>query len=376
MHVLIVKTSSFGDILQTFPVLDYLRTFWEPLTIDWVVETPCRTLLERHPYIDHVIPFDSKTWRKQWYQRRAWGEFFRFKRCLQRNTYDVVFDLQGNIKSGLITYLAKSRNKVGFGSHSVPEWPNLWATTHQYDPPDEGNIREDYLYLVQTFFQDDRLPPEKKAALRLTRSEQQQRLLLKKRLETVRPLFLVCPWSRWENKTLSEKTLHHFLHLVHSQYRSYFLFLWGDEKERRRSAHLQQMFPRVSELLDRCSLPLLQNILLDVDAVVTMDSLPLHLAGSVHVPTFSIFGPSSAIKYCPDGPHHLSYQGECPYGKQFVKRCPVLRTCSTGLCMKGIDARTLFDKFHAWFENSKREQKDGQGTLGESIHPPPTTRSC
>ena len=82
-----------------------------------------------------------------------------------------------------------------------------------------------------------------------------------------------------------------------------------------------------------------------VDMVIAMDSLPLHLAGTTETPTFSIFGASSANKYKPKGKKHLAFQGTCPYKRTFERRCPVLRTCSTGACIRDLHGEELFHYF-------------------------------
>ena len=76
-----------------------------------------------------------------------------------------------------------------------------------------------------------------------------------------------------------------------------------------------------------------------------MDSLPLHLAGTSGTATFSVFGASSAQKYKPLGIAHQAVQGVCPYGKVFERRCPVLRTCPTGLCIKSILGDDLYNEY-------------------------------
>jgi heptosyltransferase-1 len=73
-----------------------------------------------------------------------------------------------------------------------------------------------------------------------------------------------------------------------------------------------------------------------------MDSATLHLCGTTSTPSFSLFGPSSASIYKPLGEHHVAFQGSCPYGRTFVKRCPILRTCKTGACMKDLTAKRIF----------------------------------
>lgn len=139
--VLIVKTSSLGDIIHCFPILHALHAVLSDVEVDWVVERRCASLIYAHPLVSRVHEIDSRCWGLK--------EVAAFRRSLRETHYDILFDLQGNVKSALVTMLARAKQKVGFGWKTVAEWPNILATRKRYDPPLGKNIREDYLYLVQ-----------------------------------------------------------------------------------------------------------------------------------------------------------------------------------------------------------------------------------
>ena len=117
------------------------------------------------------------------------------------------------------------------------------------------------------------------------------------------------------------------------------------------ASRLYARFPDRSMVVERYSLPLLQNIMAHMDLVIAMDSLPLHLCGTTHTPSFSVFGPSLAQKYKPVGERHHCVQGECSYGEKFYKRCSQLRTCKTGHCMKALTGKELYKLFDPWWQN-------------------------
>ena len=106
------------------------------------------------PYVNDVLLVDTKSWRKSPFKRSTWKEIQAFRRTLREVKYDVVFDLQGNVKSGLIVSQAFAKQKVGFGKETVAESPNLLFTNRRFNPPAARNIRDDYLYLAQSFLQD------------------------------------------------------------------------------------------------------------------------------------------------------------------------------------------------------------------------------
>jgi len=319
---LIVKTSSLGDIVHTYPVVSYLKDAFPDSQIDWIVEKPFSQLVSAHPNIHQTIEVQTKKWKRSPFSKETRREFGEFKK--QLSTYDLILDLQGNFKSGFYGWQAKGSKRIGFDRKNVPEWPNLLFTNRRYNPPPEQNIRQDYLSLVQQYFQDayEYTPP----GVRLESSFDPSPYLSEKRN------LLVCPGANWENKRLSPEAL---LTILQSQEETRILLTWGNEEEKFYAKTLQSKLADAM-IVPKLSFPDLQNLMGAVDLVFAMDSFPLHLAGTTSTPTFSIFGPSLAEKYRPIGSQHLSIQGTCPYGQSFERRCPKLRTCKTGACIKDI----------------------------------------
>jgi heptosyltransferase-1 len=321
VKILIVKTSALGDIVHAYRVLHYLVERFPGVEVDWVVEERCRELVENHPQVSRTIVIDSRKGR-----RHPFAALASLKRELAGTHYDCLFDLQGNIKSALITWMARAKVKVGFGRKSVAEWPNLCVTNKRWDPPVGQNIRDDYLFLAQAHFSDTK--PFDDPSVQLSISEEEK--LEIDALLNGRPTLLVCPGSNWRNKRLPNGKLKAFL----SRYRDHDLLLaWGSEEEERRVRALG-----IGRLLPKVSLPALHYLMSKVNLVVAMDSLPLHLAGTTSTPTVAFFGSSSLEKYNPTGSQNSAYQGACPYNRTFEKRCPILRSCPTGSCIRDLTA--------------------------------------
>lgn len=316
MKILIVKTSSLGDIIHVFPFLSALRKNNPDAQIDWLVEEPFASLLQSQSEISNVITISTKKWRKKWEWKEIWSSIHR----LRKTRYDVVYDLQGNTKSALFTFLAKAPVKYGFGSASVTEWPNLWVTNRKINPPAGRNIREDYLSFLNVKYES-----------------------APSALSNQSDVVMVCPGSNWRNKQLPINTLEEFLKLTQPYLNCRYLFMWGTEEEKQTAQYLQSQFPG-SSLGDKLPFFELKKLMEQMKLVIAMDSLPLHLAGTTSTPTFCVFGPSSAQKYNPMGPQNKAVQGFCPYGQTFEKRCPILRTCSTGSCIRDLSAEELFEQ--------------------------------
>lgn len=350
--ILIVKTSSIGDVVQTFGVLEYLRGRFPHAKIDWVVEKGCSSLLLAHPYLNDVIIFDSKRWRRSFFAKSEHIAIQAFLQRLQSRSYDVVFDLQGNTKSGLIDFFCKGKQIVGFGRKSVHEMPNLLFTNHKIEIDRSLSVYEQYLSLAKSYFHDTAPFHPKGVSLQITDQEKQrlQAILSLKALSS--PLkFMVALGSNWENKRISEETALALLSKIAKSHNASFLLVYASESEKQKAENLLRALPDKCAIVGEMSLPFWQALMGSMNGVISMDSAALHLAATTSTPTFSIFGPSSAIAYKPEGLHHHAAQGNCPYGKTFARRCPILRSCKTGACIKSMDAKDLYESFSQWRKN-------------------------
>ena len=107
MRILLVKTSSLGDVIHNLPVASDLRRQFPGATIDWCVEESFADIPRLHPGIGAVIPVAIRRWRKSLLRAATWREIGVFKTRLSQTAYDAILDTQGLIKSGLITFFTR-----------------------------------------------------------------------------------------------------------------------------------------------------------------------------------------------------------------------------------------------------------------------------
>ncbi len=100
-RVLIVKTSSMGDVVHALPALSDMLRAVPDLHADWMVEAPFAAIPALHPGVQRVLPLAWRKWRKHLGQRDTWAAIAAFRRELKREPYDLVLDLQGLVKSAL-----------------------------------------------------------------------------------------------------------------------------------------------------------------------------------------------------------------------------------------------------------------------------------
>ena len=103
MRVLLVKTSSLGDVIHTLPALTDAQRAIPGIQFDWVVEEGFAEIPAWHPAVAQVIPVAIRRWRKHPLQTLRSGEWRRFKARLRETHYDLVIDAQGLLKSAWLT---------------------------------------------------------------------------------------------------------------------------------------------------------------------------------------------------------------------------------------------------------------------------------
>lgn len=108
MRVLLIKTSSLGDLIHSLPALTDAARAIPGIQFDWVVEEGFAEIPAWHPAVAQVIPVAIRRWRKHLWQTLKNGEWRRFKQRLGETRYDLVIDAQGLLKSAWLTRYVKA----------------------------------------------------------------------------------------------------------------------------------------------------------------------------------------------------------------------------------------------------------------------------
>jgi heptosyltransferase-1 len=107
MNILIVRVSSLGDVVHNMPMVNDLRRHCSDANIDWVVEEAYTGLVRMNASVRNVIPFGLRRWRKSLFSAQTRAEIGAFHDALRQQSYDLVFDTQGLLKTGLVMGLAR-----------------------------------------------------------------------------------------------------------------------------------------------------------------------------------------------------------------------------------------------------------------------------
>lgn len=124
MRILLVKTTSLGDVIHNLPVASDIRRAFPEVEIDWVVEESFAEIPRLHPAVARVIPVAVRRWRKSPLSAATWREISAYRRTARRpasaDFYDAVLDTQGLVKSALLARQSRGK-KFGYAATAARE---------------------------------------------------------------------------------------------------------------------------------------------------------------------------------------------------------------------------------------------------------------
>ena len=126
LRLLIVKTSSMGDVVHALPVVRDILQRFPDAQIDWLVESSFAAIPQLHPGIRQVIPMQWRKWRKALLKADTWQAMGQLRATLRAGQYDLVLDLQGLLKSALWARQADAP-VAGYDKDSAREPAAAWA---------------------------------------------------------------------------------------------------------------------------------------------------------------------------------------------------------------------------------------------------------
>ncbi len=106
-RILLVKTSSLGDVIHNLPVVSDILTAHPGAEIHWAVEESFAAIPRLHDGVERVLPVAIRRWRAGWWRPDTRREIADLARALRSEPYDIVIDTQGLLKSALVTWRAR-----------------------------------------------------------------------------------------------------------------------------------------------------------------------------------------------------------------------------------------------------------------------------
>ncbi|SNB45033.1 lipopolysaccharide heptosyltransferase I [Geobacter sp. DSM 9736] len=339
MKILIVKMSALGDIIHALPVLDYLHRVSPGIEIDWVVEEPFREVLEGNPLVRRLYTVRTKVWRKKPFASATRREIGELKASLREHQYDFVFDIQGNLKSGLVCWLSGVEHRIGFEKDALQESVNLLFTTRQVPlRMIDRHITDQYLRLVSVPFGKDFREFSLITDIWTSAEDDAAAEALLATLDDGL-VFLFHQGTTWQTKLWKQEGWAELgADLLRRHPHSSILLSWGNEDERRAVVDIASAIGSGARVVDRYSLKGFAALLKKVDVVVGGDTGPVHLAAAVGTPTVSFYRASDGMRSGPRGSQHVVIQAQLPCTGCFKTSCDKDAACRDSITVEALTA--------------------------------------
>lgn len=307
----IIKPSALGDVVQTLPILPALRQRFPKATISWVIAHGLRNLLEGHPDLDSVISF---------HRRGRWRAQLGMLKQIRRQNFDLMIDLQGLIRTGIMSWASRAPLRVGMETarEGADRACHLTIPGTTRDVP--AHTR--YQIVAQAF---GCAPEDLTTKVAITADD---RAWVDTELATMSAArIVIAPGAKWVTKRWPPER---FAHLAANAVRQ-----WGvnvvivgspDEVELAEQVEtsLKRFLPetRTVNLAGRTSLRQLAAVLESATVALTNDSGPMHLAAAMGTPVVAAFTCTDPVQSGPPGTEHALVQTRVSCAGSYRKQCP------------------------------------------------------
>ena len=194
---MIVKSSSLGDIIHALPLLNGLRRRYPQARISWLLNTEYVDLLKDHPQLDEVIPFDRRQFKTVTGAVKMTFKLGGFARELRAREFDLVVDVQGLFRSGLMAFASGAAVRLGFSP--ARDCSGIFYS-HRVAIPDANMHAVDKNYLPAQMLGFANHPVEFHLPVSPEARETLSVKLAGKGFDAGEPYAVIVPGSRWETK--------------------------------------------------------------------------------------------------------------------------------------------------------------------------------
>jgi heptosyltransferase I len=281
MRIAIVKLSALGDIVHAMVVLQFIKKFNKEISIDWIVEESYKDLLESNPYINKVYLINIKHARKK---KSFLALIKEFKKILKLPNYDLVIDMQGLIKSALISKLIPSKQTLGFDKFSSREGFSAFFYKKVFNYGYHKNVIERNVSLIDFALGLDvnKLEIINKEAFLFSSQE-----YLINGLSNKKKNILLIPGASHLSKCYPISNFAQITTLIDAN----FFIIWGNKNEKILAEKIKAISPSVN-ICDKLSIDSLISVISQMSLVIGPDTGPAHMAWALNIPSITLFGPT------------------------------------------------------------------------------------
>jgi heptosyltransferase-1 len=277
MKIAIVKLSSLGDIVHSMVVLQFIKKHYPESVIHWVVEKRFKGILENNPHINkiHTVNFNAAK------KRKSLILFFKeLIKVRKYGEYDLIIDIQGLVKSAIVTKLMKGIKKIGFDRNSIREQLASFCYNQKVAIGYDKNTIERYVKLISEALR-----------IKITRDDLIDKELYlfskSKFLIPQAPYIVFVVGSSWESRNYPKKKYVQVANAIKKDC----LVIWGNEQEKKRAEWMSSKSNYI-QVMPKLNLDDLKHVIVHASLLIGNDTGPSHMAWALNRPSITLYGPT------------------------------------------------------------------------------------
>jgi heptosyltransferase I len=285
MKIAIVKLSALGDIIHAMVVLQFIKKYNQQIEIDWIVDETYKDLLNNHPDINKVHSIQLKKAKQS---KSLFLLFKELNRVRKFGSYDLVIDMQGLIKSAVISRLIYSPVTLGFDKKSIREGlASIFYNKTFKINYDENVIERNFKLIVFALGLDESKQKIQHKLHFLYASQKYSENNISNNKKNI----ILIPGASHHLKRYPASSLANLTTLIDAN----FLIIWGNSKEKIIADKIKAQAPRVN-ICEKLSIDSLISLISQVDLVIGPDTGPTHIAWAVNIASITLYGPTPGYR--------------------------------------------------------------------------------
>lgn len=303
MKIAIVRLSALGDIIVSAVFLAAIKECLPNAQIEWFVDERFSAILEHSPYIDKLHPIALKSALTTFNPLKI----FKLFKSLRAYEYDIIIDMQGLVKSALITQMLKAPKKVGFDYASAREGLSTFFYSQKVSIAyDEPILKRNFTLLSQAL----NLPKEEISQSLSSRfkvfSYQDSPKIDALNLNQNKLKILFVLETSKINKTYP---IERFKELALALENFQICLLWHADEHKATTLYHALKHQRDILLLPKLTLNEVKALLFKMDLIIGGDTGITHLAWALQKPSITLYGNTPMERFKLESPINVSLTG-------------------------------------------------------------------
>lgn len=323
--ILIIKLSAIGDVVHALPAANIIKRQAPWVELSWIVEDKAASILKSHPAIDKLIILPRQSWQLEFKGKKftVLNEIIDFFKDLRSYKYDIAFDLQGLLKSGLVTYFSGATFRFGY---SDAREGSRTFYNKKFTPPSVGTpVVERYLELIEKGLGIKGTGVEFRILSTQAEKEKNDLLFDRYDIDNQKKIAVIHPITSWKSKNWPLGSYSLLCDRLIEKNDCQVLFTGSDVDIEKIDLITKKMENKALNLAGKINLRELAELYKRADIFIGGDTGPMHIAAAVDCPVVVIMGPTDAERNGPYGENNVvirneelsclnCWKRECPLG--------------------------------------------------------------